>query len=183
MKQSSSKSRTTESTQLFNQRKLMLEKKREKNSRDRVGSTNQTQTHFENVSGVDLTAISDIKEAHDYPSPFDATPTSSPAPADGPSTPLDGPTNSSVAGSFLATRYSFAAPAFGQVAWNTHEPLATYSAWLDGSDWRFRLDTLTLKVPVGVADGGRTDITGASSAEVKKTTWSTVESDLRPGGA
>ena len=89
---------------------------------------------------------------------------------------------SSVAGAFKATRYAFAAPAFGQVSWNAHEPAATYAAWVDGNNWRFRLESLALRVPVGVASGGNTNVSGADSAEVKKTTWQKVETDLRPAG-
>lgn len=209
MKRSRSKIPASEGAQLFSNGNLMLDKKRKPLSSVRADTSQPTKTRFENISGVDLSGIrarsplnsmslgheeafqldedrvSEEPHANDLAAPSDGTSLASPvpAPADGPSAPLDGPTNASVAGSFLATRYAFASPAFGKVAWNTHEPLATYSAWLDGSDWRFRLDTLSLRVPVGVAGGGKTDISGANSAEVKRTTWSTVESDLRPSGA
>jgi len=116
-------------------------------------------------------------------------PAPAPAPTPGPSgtspAPSATPTGpgSSIAGSFSATRIAHpSAPAFGEVDWNAHEPTATYAAYRDGANWRFRLETLGLRVPVGVAGGTRRNVPSASAAVVTAATWRTVASDLTPGG-
>ncbi|WP_428265648.1 hypothetical protein [Haliangium sp.] len=135
------------------------------------------------------------------------TPTPGPAPTPGP-TPGPGPTptptgggtpgatpaapgatpgtagpGTSIAASFNANRVAHpSAPAFGEVDWNANDPVATYDAYLDGSNWRFRLTSLSLDVPVGVASGGRTDVPSAAAAVVTDSTWEDVADDLEPGG-
>ena len=110
------------------------------------------------------------------------TPPSGPAPTPAPSGTPSGP-GSNVAASFNATRIAHpSAPAFGEVDWNAHEPVATYAAYRDGSNFRFRLETLSLRVPVGVASGGRTNVPSATDAVVTSSTWRLVASDLTPGG-
>jgi hypothetical protein len=102
-----------------------------------------------------------------------------------PAGPRDGASGpgESVADAFNATRVAHpSAPAFGQVSWNAHEPVAAYSAYLDGEDWRFRLTSLALDVPVGVNSGGRTDVPGANHAVVTAATWETIATDLAPAG-
>jgi hypothetical protein len=102
-----------------------------------------------------------------------------------PASPRDGAAGpgESVADAFNATRVAHpSAPAFGQVAWNSHEPVASYTAYLDGEDWRFRLTSLALDVPVGVNAGGRTDVPGANHAVVTADTWETIATDLAPAG-
>ena len=123
------------------------------------------------------------------PEPLDP-PTPTPAPAPGvtppspppPSATPSGP-GTNVAASFNAREVAFpSVPAFGEVDWNANEPVATYAAYRDGSNWRFRLETLSLDVPVGVASGGRTNVPGASDPVVTSSTWRLVASDLTPGG-
>jgi hypothetical protein len=122
------------------------------------------------------------------PKPLDGPPTPAPAPG---VTPPSGPAPSStpsgpgasVAASFNATEVAHpSVPAFGEVDWNANEPVATYAAYRDGSNWRFRLETLSLDVPVGVASGGRTDVPSATAPVVTSSTWRLVASDLTPGG-
>lgn len=88
-----------------------------------------------------------------------------------------------VSDSFNATRIAHAAPAFGEVSWNAHDPTAGYRAYVAGGVWRFRLDSLALRVPVGVASGGNTDVPGANDGVVTRATWSTIASDMTPGAA
>ena len=118
-------------------------------------------------------------------SPLDGgTPTPAPGPTGtpAPSTTPTGP-GASIAGSFSATRIAHpSAPVFGEVSWNAHEPTATYAAYRDGASWRFRLESLALRVPVGVAGGTRRDVPSASAATVTAASWRRVASDLTPGG-
>jgi hypothetical protein len=72
---------------------------------------------------------------------------------------------------------------FGEVDWNAHEPVASYAAYRDGSNWRFRLEALRLQVPVGVASGGRTNVPSESAPVVAASTWRLVASDLTPSGS
>ncbi|MEJ7596645.1 MAG: hypothetical protein WKG01_01945 [Kofleriaceae bacterium] len=105
-------------------------------------------------------------------------PTATPAPTTTPTGP-----GASIAGSFSATRVAHpTAPVFGEVNWNAHEPTATYAAYRDGANWRFRLESLALRVPVGVAGGTRRDVPSANAATVTAATWRRVASDLTPGG-
>ncbi len=128
-------------------------------------------------------------------------PTPSPTPGPGPTpTPTGGGTpgatpaapgatpgttgpGTSIAAAFNANRVAHpSAPAFGEVNWNANDPVATYDAYLDGSNWRFRLTSLSLDVPVGVASGGRTDVPSAADAVVTDSTWEDIADDLEPGG-
>lgn len=110
-------------------------------------------------------------------------PTPAPTPSPTPSGTPSGP-GTAVAASFNATRIAHpSAPAFGEVSWNAHEPTATYATYRDGTNWRFRLETLALRVPVGIASGGRTNVPSAAAAVVTASTWRTVASDLTPSGA
>jgi hypothetical protein len=115
------------------------------------------------------------------PNPRDGSPapaTGTPAPSGTPAGP-----GASIAATFNATEIAHpSAPSFGEVSWNAHEPTATYAAYRDGSNWRFRLESLGLRVPVGVASGGRTDVPSAAAAVVTSSTWRLVASDLTPGG-
>ena len=106
-----------------------------------------------------------------------------PAPAATPATPQGAAAGkgSSVAASFTAAREAHTPPPFGEVSWNAHEPAATYRAYVEGGVWRFRLESLALSVPVGVASGGRTDVPGANAGVVTRDTWSTIASDMTPG--
>jgi hypothetical protein len=89
----------------------------------------------------------------------------------------------SVAGRFKAKRIAYpGVDPFGGVDWNAHEPVARYSAYRVGPRWWFALKRLRLRVPVGVASGGRTHVGGASAGVVKAGTWKKIESDLRPAG-
>jgi hypothetical protein len=122
------------------------------------------------------------------PTPTGPAPTPT-GPAPTPTGPAPTPTGTpagpgtSIAAAFNATRIAFpSAPAFGEVDWNAHEPTATYAAYRDGANWRFRLETLALRVPVGVSSGGRTNVPSAADPVVTSATWRTVASDLTPGG-
>lgn len=90
---------------------------------------------------------------------------------------------SNVAGSFNANRVAHpSAPAFGEVDWNANDPVASYSAYADGSNWRFRLNSIALDVPVGVASGGRIDVPSGLDSVVTASTWSAIANDLTPAG-
>jgi hypothetical protein len=115
---------------------------------------------------------------HDTPGPAPTGTPAGPAPTGTPAGP-----GASVASTFNATEIAHpTAPAFGEVNWNAHEPVATYAAYRAGSTWRFRLETLSLRVPVGVASGGRTNVPSATAPVVTSSTWRLVASDLAPAG-
>jgi hypothetical protein len=124
--------------------------------------------------------VAQPKDGTPAPTPTGPAPTpTGPAPTGTPAGP-----GTSIAAGFNATRIAFpSAPSFGEVDWNAHEPTATYAAYRDGaSSWRFRLETLALRVPVGVSSGGRTNVPSAAAPVVTAATWRTVASDLTPGG-